>query len=33
MKQLLLTYGTDYEEVRHERTTDAVNEFFDPDAV
>ena len=27
---LLLTYGTDYEEVRHERTTDAVNEFFDP---
>jgi SAM-dependent methyltransferase len=29
-EQLLLTYGTDYEEVRHERTTDAVNEFFDP---
>jgi SAM-dependent methyltransferase len=27
---LLLDYGTDYEEVRHERTTDAVNEFFDP---
>jgi SAM-dependent methyltransferase len=27
---LLLTYGTDYEEVRHERTTSAVNEFFDP---
>jgi SAM-dependent methyltransferase len=27
---LLLAYGTDYEEVRHERTTDAVNEFFDP---
>jgi ubiquinone/menaquinone biosynthesis C-methylase UbiE len=27
---LLLTYGTDYNEVRHERTTDAVNEFFDP---
>jgi SAM-dependent methyltransferase len=29
-EQLLLTYGTDYKEVRHERTTDAVNEFFDP---
>jgi SAM-dependent methyltransferase len=29
-EQLLLTYGTDYEEVRHEKTTDAVNEFFDP---
>jgi SAM-dependent methyltransferase len=29
-EQLLLTYATDYEEVRHERTTDAVNEFFDP---
>ncbi len=29
-EQLLLTYGTDYEAVRHERTTDAVNEFFDP---
>ena len=29
-EQLLLTYGTDYEEVRHERTTSAVNEFFDP---
>jgi len=29
-EQLLLTYGTDYQEVRHERTTDAVNEFFDP---
>jgi len=28
---MLLTYGTDYEDVRHERTTDAVNEFFDPD--
>jgi SAM-dependent methyltransferase len=27
---LLLTYGTDYADVRHERTTDAVNEFFDP---
>jgi len=27
---LLLKYGTDYEQVRHERTTDAVNEFFDP---
>jgi SAM-dependent methyltransferase len=29
-EQLLPTYGTDYKEVRHERTTDAVNEFFDP---
>lgn len=29
-EQLLQTYGTDYEEVRHERTSDAVNEFFDP---
>ncbi len=29
-EQLLLNFGTDYEEVRHERTTDAVNEFFDP---
>jgi hypothetical protein len=26
----LLTYGTDYKEVRHERTTSAVNEFFEP---
>lgn len=29
-EQLLLTYGTDYENVRHEHTTDAVNQFFDP---
>jgi SAM-dependent methyltransferase len=29
-EQLLLTFGTDYEDVRHERTTSAVNEFFDP---
>jgi len=29
-ENLLLAYGTDYEEVRHERTTDEVNEFFDP---
>jgi SAM-dependent methyltransferase len=28
-EQLLLTFGTDYEEVRHERTTESVNEFFD----
>lgn len=27
---LLLDYGTDYQDVRHERTTGAVNEFFDP---
>jgi SAM-dependent methyltransferase len=30
-EELLLRYGTDYEEVRHERTTDAVKEFFDPE--
>jgi SAM-dependent methyltransferase len=30
-EKLLLTFGTDYEQVRHERTTDAVNEFFDPE--
>jgi len=29
-EQLLLTYGTDYQDIRHERTTDAVNEFFNP---
>jgi SAM-dependent methyltransferase len=29
-EELLLTYGTDYQDVRHERTTDAVNEYFDP---
>lgn len=29
-EQLLLAFGTDYQEVRHERTTEAVNEFFDP---
>jgi SAM-dependent methyltransferase len=29
-EELLLTYGTDYNEVRHERTTHAVNKFFDP---
>ena len=29
-EQLLLNFGTDYEQVRHEHTTDAVNEFFDP---
>ena len=29
-EQLLLTYGTDYKDVRHERTTAVVNEFFDP---
>ncbi|HEY6768925.1 MAG TPA: class I SAM-dependent methyltransferase [Candidatus Sulfotelmatobacter sp.] len=30
-EQLLLTYGTDYQDIRHERTTAAMNEFFDPD--
>ena len=29
-EQLLLTYGTDYQDVRHENTTAAVHEFFDP---
>jgi SAM-dependent methyltransferase len=29
-EQLLLDYGTDYQEIRHERTTESVNEFFDP---
>lgn len=29
-EQLLLAYGTDYQDVRHERTTAVVNEFFDP---
>ena len=27
---LLRKYGTDYADVRHERTTESVNEFFDP---
>ena len=29
-KELLLTYGTDYKEVRHERTTAVIHEFFTP---
>ena len=29
-EQLLLTYGTDYKEVRHERTTAIIHEFFEP---
>jgi len=29
-EQLLLTYGTDYADVRHENTTELLNEFFDP---
>ena len=29
-EQLLLTYGTDYKEVRHERTTAVIHEFFAP---
>ena len=29
-EKLLLEFGTDYEKVRHERTTESVNEFFDP---
>jgi SAM-dependent methyltransferase len=31
-EQLLLTYGTDYKEVRHERTTAIIHEFFTPEA-
>jgi SAM-dependent methyltransferase len=29
-EQLLLTYGTDYADIRHERTTAEMHEFFDP---
>src|SRR5450755_3938597 len=29
-EQLLLNYGTDYKEVRHERTTAIIHEFFAP---
>jgi SAM-dependent methyltransferase len=29
-EQLLQTYGTDYADVRHEKTTDEVDRFFDP---
>jgi SAM-dependent methyltransferase len=29
-EHLLLTYGTDYQDIRHEHTTSEVNEFFDP---
>src|SRR5579863_1705779 len=29
-EHLLLAYGTDYQDVRHENTTAVVNEFFDP---
>ncbi|MGA7217093.1 MAG: class I SAM-dependent methyltransferase [Candidatus Sulfotelmatobacter sp.] len=29
-EKLLLTFGTDYTEIRHERTTSAIDEFFDP---
>jgi len=29
-EQLLLTFGTDYQEIRHEKTTGEVNQFFDP---
>jgi ubiquinone/menaquinone biosynthesis C-methylase UbiE len=29
-EQLLLDYGTDYKEVRHERTTAVIHEFFEP---
>jgi SAM-dependent methyltransferase len=29
-EKLLMQYGTDYNEVRHERTTDTIQEFFAP---
>jgi SAM-dependent methyltransferase len=29
-EQMLLAYGTDYQDIRHEHTTSEVNEFFDP---
>jgi SAM-dependent methyltransferase len=29
-EQLLLEYGTDYQDVRHEHTTDEITQFFDP---
>jgi ubiquinone/menaquinone biosynthesis C-methylase UbiE len=29
-ERLLLTYGTDYQDIRHEKTTSEVNQFFDP---
>ena len=29
-EQLLVAYGTDYQQVRHERTTDRIDSFFDP---
>jgi SAM-dependent methyltransferase len=29
-EQLLLEFGTDYQDIRHEKTTDKVSEFFDP---
>src|ERR1700691_875959 len=29
-EKLLLTYGTDYQEVRHERTTDEISGFYAP---
>ncbi len=31
-EELLLAYGTDYKEVRHERTTSTIHEFFGPAA-
>ena len=31
-EKLLLTYGTDYQQVRHERTTDTIETFFAPSA-
>ncbi|MGA8213180.1 MAG: class I SAM-dependent methyltransferase [Candidatus Sulfotelmatobacter sp.] len=30
-ERLLLTYGTDYQDIRNEHTTSVINEFFDPE--
>jgi SAM-dependent methyltransferase len=29
-ERLLIAYGTDYQDVRHQRTTDEITQFFDP---
>ncbi len=31
-EKLLVKYGTDYEEIRHQRTVDEIHQFFDPGA-
>jgi hypothetical protein len=32
-EQLLMTYGTDYQQVRHENTTDNIDSFFVPSPI